>query len=232
MEKKHVALVLIGVVFSAIGIAYANTPVRTPEGFTKLVVFMAAGQYDHDVPYGEDLLAWFKYDVMGFSDAQWDAERQNAHDWFMTQFGLDVPLDMIMDNVVDPRNEYRAYIISGMDVPSEGWVVRDGGFMAMTPDGPIVYGFYSIDVTGPGKSGKNPAYVEPIVITYKSLEPIKVDANFNGYFRCAVDAPWGPGIAQGIISNIDLGDGVMITNWRAVQTYPSYGPSVIHHPAP
>ena len=231
--KKISAVIFALLLMVPIGLVLANTPTRTPDGFGKLVVFMAAGQYNHTLPSDMDLVEWFKYDVMGFTDAEWDAERENAQDWFFDQFGVLVDLGMIFDNVVDPRNEYRAYIISGMDVPSEGWVVRDGGFVTIVDGKPIVYGFYNIDATGPGKSGKKPAFVEPIVIIYRSLEPIMMDAPGNGYFRCGVVAPWGEGIAQGIIGNVDLGDGVMITNWRAVHTYnPLYGPSVIHDPAP
>src|SRR5215213_5999785 len=34
----------------------------------------------------------------------------------------------------DPHNEYRAYVISGQEVPPENWVVRDGGRMVTVTD--------------------------------------------------------------------------------------------------
>lgn len=234
--RKYSAVIFALLLIVPIGLVIANTPTRTPDGFGKLVVFMAAGQYDHDITSDVDLIDWFKHDVMGFTDAEWEAERVKAQEWFAVQFEVTVPLESIMDNVVDPRNEYRAYIISGMDVPSDGWVVRDGGFVTMIDGKPVVYGFYSIDIErarAPSRKSNKGVFEEPIVILYKSLEPIMMDAPDNGYFRCGVVAPWGEGIAQGIIGNVDLGGNVMISNWRSVHTYnPLYGPSVIHDLAP
>ncbi len=81
----------------------------------------------------------------------------------------------------------------------------------------------------PGNSGKNPSDVKPLVIHYQSAEPIIPDMINSGItFRCTVIAPWGEGIAQGISYTQDLGNGIVQANIRAVQTYPEFGPSVLH----
>ena len=244
--NKSFALFAI-VLIAAVGIAYANTPVRTADGFDKVVVFMAAGEYNSSVPPAEgDLAMWFHKDIMGRSDAEIEAQKVAAMEYFNETFGPGLPEPAAFG--LDPRNEYRAYIISGMDIPSEGWVVRDGGFIIsfaadtmlhgewggiagkMVPAGSIlVFGDYNIDVTGPGNSGKNPKMVEPIIIHYQSAEPIIPEAINGGItFRCTVIAPWGEGIAQGI-SYAQQEDGRVQANIRNVQTYSAYGPSIVHN---
>lgn len=248
-QKKYLASgVILVMLITALGIVMANTPVRTPDGFDKFVVFMAAGQYDPSVPPAEENLAmWFHKEIMGRTDLGIDQQKLDAKGYFSTQFGIDVSVEDLILFGVDPRNEYRAYIISGMDVPSEGWVVRDGGIMHMlmtdttlygaygglsgipVPAGSfIVYGDYNIDMTGPGKSGKHPSYVEPIIIHYQSAEPIlPTDIHGGITFRCTVIAPWGEGIAQGT-SYPQTVDGFTLANIRNVHTYPEYGPSILH----
>jgi hypothetical protein len=115
-----------------------------------------------------------------------------------------------------------------MEVPPEGWVVREGGFMVnlteettlygiwggeegkTVPAGSLfVYGDYNINVSDnvspDNESPDNvsptvtPLPVEPIIIHFQSVEPIVPDLVNNGTtFRCTAIAPWGEGIAQGI----------------------------------
>lgn len=245
LTKRRLTFGILLTLFLSTAIVLANTPVRTPQGFDKVVVFIAAGQFDASTPSPVgDTAMWFHKEVMGRSDAEIEQEKQDAKAYFDMQFGVIVEP---MAFGVDPRNEYRAYIISGMDIPEEGWVVRDGGFMymfmidttlygvwggvggTMVPSGSmLVYGDYSIDMTGPGKSGKNPPKVEPIIIRYRSGEPITPDPLREGItFRCTTIAPWGAGIAQGTTQDQSI-DGITIANWRNVHTYPSYGPSIVH----
>lgn len=248
-QKKYFVLILIPVILiAALGIAMANTPVRTPDGFDKVVVFMAAGQYNQSIPPAEgDLGMWFHKEIMGRSDQEILDEKAAAEAYFEEMFGPELPEPVAFG--VDPRNEYRAYFISGMDIPSEGWVVRDGGFMIafMTdttlhgewgglagktvPVGSfVVFGEYNIDVTGPGKSGKHPSYVEPIIIHYQSAEPIIPEMITGGMaFVCTVIAPWGQGVAQGTVFTQMLGNGIVQANIRNVHTYPAYGPSIVHN---
>lgn len=247
-QRRYLALSLIPVILiTALGIVAANTPVRTPDGFDKFVVFMAAGQYNQSIPPAEgDLAMWFHKEIMGRGDQEILDEKAAAITYFEAMFGPGLPETIAFG--VDPRNEYRAYIISGMDVPSEGWVVRDGGFMIafMTdttlygewggsegktvPAGSfVVFGEYNIDVTGPGRSEKHPSYMETITIHYQSAEPIIPEMITGGMaFVCTVIAPWGQGVAQGTVHTQVLGNGIVIANIRNVHTYPAYGPSIVH----
>ena len=246
-QKKYLTLgVLLILLVTSVGFVLANTPVRTPDGFHKVLVYMGAGKYDPTVPPAEgDLAEWFHKEIMGRSDEEIAQEKAAAMEYLERMFGPGLPEPMAFG--LDPRNEYRVYFISGMDVHSEGWVVRDGGFMVMIPGdtmlygewgGPggkfvpggsfLVFGDYNIDVMGPGKSGKHPSYVKPIIIHYQSAEPIVPDP-INGVttFRCTVIAPWGEGIAQGISRPLEM-DGMRQANIRNILTFPPYGPSIVH----
>jgi hypothetical protein len=75
---------------------------------------------------------FFQKQIMHRSDAQIAEEQAKALAFFKQRFGLDpangdVSISMFM---FDPRNNYRAYVVSGEAVPSSGWVVRDGGWNA------------------------------------------------------------------------------------------------------
>ena len=171
-----------------------------PDPFGKYLVYSAAGVYDPTVPPEEgDLAEWFHRKIMGRDDEAFEAERAAANAYFKETFG-DLYTEWSLNAFgVDPRNEYRAYFISGMRVPPEGWVVRDGGFMAMLPDGGIVvYGDYNIKVTKWGKGGPEP---EPIIIHYQSAEPIYPTPK-GLMFRCVLRSDsfddFGGGLAQGI----------------------------------
>ena len=250
LRKKHlyttgtILLLFVGVM----GFAIANTPSRTPDGFDQVFVYMAAGQYDPSVPSEEGNFAiWFHNEIMGRNDEDLLVEKAAAESYFEDHFGPGLPDAFAFG--VDPRNEYRVYFSSGMDVPSEGWVVRDGGFMVSIPDPGmtlygewggltgkwvpggsfLVFGDYNIDVTGPGNSGKKPAYVEPLIIHYQSAEPIVPDL-INGVttFRCILIAPWGQGIAQGISKPLTLDNGFRQANIRNILTFSPFGPSIVH----
>lgn len=251
--KKIVSLTLVlTFVAATIGIVYANTPSRTPDGFDNVLVFIAAGRYDSSTgPTAEELWQWFHFEVMERDTTEFLQEMANAVSYFDEMFGPGLPLPMPFAS--DPRQEYRAYHISGMDAPSEGWVVRDGGFMVFVasdmelkgewgdPDGDdtgtwvpgpffLVYGEYNIDVTGPGESGKHPAFVEPLIIHYESAEPIIPEINGGGYFRCSVyHESWGWGLAQGVFrEQPEDGGPIVQINTRNVLTFPPLGPSIDH----
>lgn len=104
-----------------------------------------------------------------------------------------------------------------------------GGAGKFVPAGSfLVYGDYNIDVTGPGKSGKHPSYVKPIIIHYQSAEPIVPDPiNEVTTFRCTLIGPWGEGIAQGISKPLMV-DGKRQANIRNILTFSTYGPSIVH----
>ncbi|KKH96895.1 hypothetical protein EO95_03875 [Methanosarcina sp. 1.H.T.1A.1] len=174
-RKKHLVLAVIMLV-ATIGIAYApgsqpdwapggppdSTPGGLPDstpacayssfctldGFDKVVVFMAAGQYNASLPPAEgDLAVWYHKAIMGRNDTEIQAEKEAAMKYFEDEFGPGLPEPVAFG--VDPRNEYRAYIISCENIPPEGWVVRDGGFIVNFPKKTKLYGNWG------GSEGKN-----------------------------------------------------------------------------
>lgn len=206
----------------AVPMALAAARAQAPAPFGTYIVYSAAGVYDPTVPPVQGNLAdWFHREVMGRDDAAIAAERARADAYFAAEFGSLYTPGSLAAFGQDPRTQYRAYFISGEDVPPEGWLVRDGGFRAMLSDGGmVVFGNYSIDVTEKKKS-------EPIIIHYESADPIYPQADGSLLFRCRVTSEdfddFGGGLAQGISDPQQLADGRTLTNIRNVLTFPGYG---------
>ncbi len=204
---------------------------------------------------------YFQKEVMGRDEAAIEADRTAAMQYFLDTFGLDFFDEEVVEDptsveamspqgacqmaelcdiegvatfngfMLDPRQEYRAYAVSEMTAPAEGWVVRDGGWMVMTieettlygtwggEDGKVVpagsmlvFGDYNID-TGD----------QPIVIHYQSGSPIIPGAE-GIMFLCIVSNPeFGEGRAQGISVPQILEDGRTQANIRNILTFPAYG---------
>jgi len=237
------------VVFAALGLASLSFGQnRPPAPFGKYIVYSAAGVFNPNIPPVEgDLAAWFHGTVMGRSQAEMAQEHARADQFFLTTFGIAPGVAMPFG--LDPRNAYTAYVVSGENVPSEGWVVRDGGFMAVTgndgsggrklygtwgggagkwvPAGTfVVYGDYNIRVTGPGQGNGNDKDVrKPIIIHYESAEPIIGNPYQAGIlFQCRVSHPeFGAGLAQGISIPRTMADGRTIANIRNILTFPGLG---------
>jgi hypothetical protein len=196
IQKKYLApFVLAVILIAGAGVVFAADPVDAPGGFDKVVVFMASGQYDPSVPPAEgDLAMWFHRDIMGRTDEEINMTRDEAMAYFNETFGLNStnsPEPVAYG--VDPRNEDRAYFIAGMEVPPEGWVVREGGFMVnltnettlhgtwggeegkTVPAGSLfVYGDYNINVSAMDNvspDNESPDNVSPTV-TPQPVEPI------------------------------------------------------------
>jgi hypothetical protein len=151
IKKKYLAPFILAILLIAgAGVAYAATSASTPGGFDKVVVFMAAGQYDPAVPPAEgDLAMWFHKDIMERTDEDITMTKEEATAYFNETFGLNSTNSPEPTAYgVDPRNDDRAYIISGMAVPPEGWVVRDGGFMVNLTEETTLYGTWG------GEEGK------------------------------------------------------------------------------
>jgi hypothetical protein len=192
-----------------------------PEPFGKYLVYSAAGVYDPSIPPAEgDLAVWFHKEIMGRDDAAIAAERARADAYFQTTFGALYTPGSLEAFGVDPRNEYRAYFISGMRVPPEGFVVRDGGFMAdLSNGGFVVFGNYNIKVT-------KPSGAEPIIIHYESVDPI-FETPTGLFFQCRLSSEdfedFGGGLAQGVSIPRTLADGRTIANIRNILTFPGLG---------
>jgi hypothetical protein len=204
-------LIAMTVLLSTISAQAQKNP--PPQPFSKYLVYTAAGVYDPNIPPPQGNLAeWYQQVVMRWTPAEVAAKQAEADQYFLSTFGI--PLGSSVAFGVDPRNEYRAYFISDENVPPEGWVVRDGGFMVTTGDdgsggmilhgtwgGPAgrwvpegtfaVFGFYNIAVTGPGRGrGKDDTDEDtpvraPIIIHYQSAEPIIPNPHQAGVlFQC------------------------------------------------
>jgi hypothetical protein len=225
------SLVLLGLMSTALALALAtmagaHSAWPPPAPFGKYLVYTAASVYDPAVPPVEgDLAEWFHRDVMGRDHAAIAAERSAADAYFQATFGSLYTPGSLGAFGLDPRVGYTAYVISGENVPPDGWVVRDGGFMATLTDGTlVVYGDYSIQAMRPGRAGR---LADPIIIHYESVDPIHPHPDGSGYFRCRLSSrsffDFGGGLAQGMFANQTLPDGRVVTNIRNILTFPGLG---------
>lgn len=243
-------MLLFGLVSGSMAFAQSDDAgVPAPTGFNHMLVYMADGVYDpNDADYTAPDGDYFLQEVMGRSETEIADHRQAAIDFFQERFGVDVVNDERVEFtsfMVDPRNEYRLYVKANTDVPSEGWVVRDGGWrMSVTdpegitlggefdgvqvPQGSFgVFGEYNIDVASGSDS---PFAVQPqeIIIHYQSGSLIEPGSD-GIMFRCElfygdyddVDAPRG--LAQGISAPQTTEDGLTQANIRNVLTFPGLG---------
>lgn len=212
----------------------------TPEGFDKYLVYMGTGAFDPADP-GPGPDVWHR-DIMERSDEGIEEDRRAAEAFFSERFGLDFTdvdahdgvkeLDgvTLQDFMLHPNREYRVYTISGEAVPSEGWVVRDGGWRVdlneettlhgawggadgtTVPAGSfLVFGDYNIDVP----DGEN------IIIHYESGSPISPTDQMTFHFICDLSHPeWGAGLAQGVVNMGETDDGRQQMSIRNVLTFP------------
>jgi hypothetical protein len=221
----------------------------TPDGYTKYLVFMANGTVPASglpFQFGEDALQNFHRAIMGRSDAEIQQNGVAAGNFFLERFGLDAwtvnPLDpdapfLFIPIFFEPQMNYRAYTISGESVPSEGWVVRDGGWALITqseltlggefagevvPAGTVmIFGDYSIKQTKPG-NGNQP---EPIIIHYQAGSPAYPPASASDQtsFNCELSSEeFGDGRAQGIIAPAFI-NGELRQNIRNILTFSDLG---------
>lgn len=208
---------------------------EAPDGFDKMLVYMGTGVFDPDdtdyeAPDGD---VWHR-EIMGRSDAEIEQNRDEALAFFSERFGLDPDTQdglEFTDFMLDPRMEYRAYVVSEETVPSEGWIVRDGGWRlevtnpegvtlggefegTHVPEGAFfVFGEYNIEVPDG----------EPIIIHYESGSAI-VPTEKGLMFICDLSHPeWGEGLAQGISSPHTLEDERRQANIRNVLTFSGHG---------
>jgi hypothetical protein len=219
--------------------AAAQSAPPAPEGFDKMLVYMMDGIYDPSDTSGLPDGDTFFREIMGLTEEEISAELDRAEAFFRDRFGLDFTEVEAVDGMktiegatldtrgfmVDPRREYRAYIISDVSVPAEGWVVRDGGWMVNiqeegatlhgteVPGGSfLVFGNYNLD-TGD----------EPIIIHYESGSPIlPMGVDDIMAFSCDLShEEWGEGRANGtVLAPEELSDGTVKESTRNVLTFP------------
>lgn len=239
-HRPRVLLLVATMMLSAASVQ-AQPGAPTPEPFGKYLVYSAAGVFDPTIPPVEgDLAVWFHREIMGRDATAMAAERMAADRYFMRTFGASYVPGSLVAFGLDPRVGYTAYYVSGANVPSEGWVVRDGGFQALLTDGTmVVYGDYNIKVTRRGRHdrdgkdddgddrGRGRKDPPPIIIHYESADPIHFHPDGSLYFRCRLRSDsfrdFGGGLAQGVSAPHTLPDGRTVSNIRNVLTFPGLG---------
>ncbi len=207
-----------------------------PDGYNGFLVFMATGA----IPATDSFFldgAIFQEQIMKRTPAQIAANRAAALSYFATRFGLtdaaNHPDLAFFGFYADPRIDYRAYVISGYQVPPEGFEVHDGGWIALVtnPNGTTLggafpgrhvpintvfsYGDYSIERTRKGK-GPQPA---PLVIHYQCNHPLVLTFTGGEVFDCALQSEeFGVGLGQGVTTPL-VEDGILRPNGRTVLTF-------------
>jgi len=201
--------------------ALAPAPAPTPIGLKKYMVFLGDGTYDFAAAAsaGNDT---FERLVMGRSTEEIARNKAEAVAYYRERFGLDFSNGDAIAGVtllgfqLPQLANYRAYTISGESVPSTGWEVRDGGWVAFVgpggatlhgtwggsrgravPEGAgMAFGDYSINVESPDGPPR-----APIVMHYRANEPLLVSFETTPLVDCELTSPdFGPGRAYGISS--------------------------------
>ena len=229
----------------------AKSSFGSPEGFDRLAVYMGNGAFDLNEPHPvvpgcfQTLcdVQFFHEEIMGWTPAESLAEEVAAREFFAQRFGLDVEaLEAdgrlrLQGIFADPRIGYRLFHLAGKKIPSAGWEVRDGAYLAIVTDpdgleldgeftgvhvpagGYFAFGLYNIQRTLPNG---DPA--GEIVIRFKSLSPVVANADGTTMVQCELEHPeWGAGLAQATLWTEDLPDGRTRFSARNVLTFPGLG---------
>jgi hypothetical protein len=220
--------------------------------FDHYLVFMATGSIPLGVPHptvpgcGAGLFCdgdYFQTNIMKRSATEVDIERQKAVDYWKLRFGVDVYDPDLSGRIdflsmyIDPRGDYRVYTIANKRVPSEGFEIRDGGFVMMVTDpqgitlggdfsgqllaagSMLVYGNYNIAVTN--KQGK---IKNEMIIWYRSHSPMIANAWGELSINCQVSLDnWqsdNTGSASGLGQPLLVSpENTLDLSWRNVVTF-------------
>jgi hypothetical protein len=227
LSSKWVGLVLTAVLSLAGCGEGAEDPMglAPPSGYVRYLMFMANAEVPIEMVKPVDGTD-FHRTIMKRDDAAFEAQRLAAIQYFRERYGVeDVdknPNFFLRAYQVEPFANYRAYQISGEQVPLTGWEVRDGGWEArvinpagftwtggefagqFAPPGTfLLYGDYNIktDDCGGRKSCDKP---REIIMHYRSRCPItipgpKLPEVVTFKFSCEVFSDeYGKGLGQGI----------------------------------
>lgn len=211
-----------------------------PDGYDGFLVFMATGS----LPLTDSFFldgAYFHEEIMERTPAQVAQNRADALAFFSSRFGIanadNHPDLAFFSFYVDPRIDYRAYVISGERVPTAGYEVHDGGWIALVtnPNGMMIggafpgrhvpvntvfsFGDYSVERTRNG-SGPQP---DPLVIHYRCNHPLVFTFSGGEVFDCALESDeFGDGLGQGVTTPL-IENGVLRPNGRTVLTFSDDG---------
>src|SRR5918994_1678693 len=121
----------------------------TPEGFRKLLVYIAEGPASAGSITDPDAVLAFQRTVMGRDEAAVAAYVEEAKRFYLRRFGLDfagadAPTPVgpwqidgasMRGSVFHPDHGYTAYVVSEEWLGEEGWTVRDASFgVSITED--------------------------------------------------------------------------------------------------
>jgi len=229
----------------------AKNEMVTPAGFDSLVLYIGAGIFDPSVSETRPGVTgcaglfcdgdFFQKEIMNRTDAEVAEIREKARQHFIMHFGIDadhpdyagrVSLNQFM---VNPDFQYRVHALSGEQVPSDGWIIRDGGyqFLVTDPDGIDVNDPMLGQIHVPAGSGgfygnynilKTDKHGNPngeLIIFYQSDTPAVPLPNGDFYFKCTMfNEDWGQGVGMGTMNFVPLEDGRVRGNVRNVLSFP------------
>ncbi len=253
-SRKHTSTVVVLAALLSLALAsssQAGPPV--PEPFEGFAVFVATGLYDPEEPHPDGIPGctgmfcdgeYFQTEIMGRTDGEIAAKEAEAVQFFVDRFGMDAN-DAANDDrlllihfMFDPRNHYRAYLIGGPSAPSEGYVIRDGGWqlVVVDPDGftlggdfdgmhvpfgtAVAQGEYNIEVTR-----RDGTPQRELIFGYQSSEPSITQVSGKTGFSCELfsDRFDSAGVALGTFAPIFLDDGRVKQVVRNVLTFSALG---------
>lgn len=225
-----------------------------PNGYSRYIVFLGDGVYqsvDGSIMTGGMVNAneagiGFQRNIMGRNDEEIDIFKEMALNFFDQRFGFDAENDpsiFFTAYEVNPLNKIRAVTVSLEKVPQQGWIVHDGGFMAMvvnpagttlggefngvnvSPNTAFVFGEYKVVREFDKKDKNKTEEKDSFVIRYRSKEPLTFGP-FGSVVRCELDSnEFGPGFNGGMFGPVQLGDGYLQPNIKSVLTFPPLGPN-------
>lgn len=238
MNKKIASLLGSLCLLSGSGMLQASQD-NLPDGYDRYLTYIANGVSSTTVPHPEvpgcDGLmcdgTYFQTEIMQRDAATIDALEAQAADFYLTRFGVDVhdPANagriLFRRFMLDPRLEYRAYHVSGHKAPSEGFVVRDGGWVMITldpagytlggefagttvaPGTMFFYGEYNIAINKRGRGHRRSGedehhggrHIRPMVISYRAGSPVEANQAGNVSFSCELsDKPLTQNFPTGV----------------------------------
>ena len=251
MKKRQFLKVSTVMAATATMIQAFDTPVlaRTrissgiPEGFNGFLVYLANGEIEPTELFitGLEAINSFHKQIMKRTDLEIEAHRKEAITFFNERFGTDVEntSDYSLSSYqINPKANYRAYVVGGERVPASGWIIRDGGWLLAVnnpngvtlggefagvevPSGTrFLFGDYNILATNHRYSRQ----FREIIINLKSAQPIIFAPDGSSSFRCDVTSEkYGVGKAQGISAPLLQDNGLERVNIRNILTFSDIG---------
>jgi len=256
MSKRIFKPLLAAVAASYLSIAGGSIAqeniTSSPIGFNKVMLFMGTGVIDPSITSprpgvtgcGGGALCdgnHFQRTIMGRDDAQIAAKEQEAKDHFGVEYGVDIDELVAAGRIVftdfslNPDYQYRLFMADGVGPNSDGWLIRDGGFLAIVVDPQgielggnhvgvtarasfvFMYGEYNIL-----KTNSEGLPMEEMIIHFRSTTPAIIREDGSLDFRCSLfHEQWGEGTAHGTTVLDPILGGKLRGNGRTVVTFPA-----------